>query len=269
MDTDASIQNQTAVATGMFAPAMDRRVTRRGRILSGLSIDERERLQRHEELVAMPRDRVLWDSGERVDRVFFPVDCIVALMLELGDGKTVEVATVGNEGLVGLTALLGEARTPHRALVVRAGCAHRIPARVVELELSRGGEMQGQLLRYAQALVVETSYIAACNRHHAIHQQVCRLLLSRADRSRSSMLDLTHEALARSLGVRREGVTQTLGQLERAGLIRGSRGRIVVLDRAGLEGEACECYRAVRAAFENLRVCPHYAGTEPALRTGS
>ncbi|MBI5275081.1 MAG: Crp/Fnr family transcriptional regulator [Burkholderiales bacterium] len=221
-------------------------------LLAALPGAEFERLQAHLELVDMPLGKVLSESGGRMQHVYFPTNCIVSLLYVLADGASAEIGVVGNEGIVGISLFMGGETTPSRAVVRSAGHALRLQsARLVE-EFSRGGATMRLLLRYTQSLITQMTQTAVCNRHHSVEQQLCRALLLSLDRMSGSSLKMTQELIASMLGVRREGVTEAAGNLQRAGYIRYSRGHIDVLNRAGLEGAVCECYSVVKVEYERL-----------------
>jgi CRP-like cAMP-binding protein len=159
---------------------------------------------------------------------------------------------VGNEGLVGVALFMGGETTPSRAVVQSAGFAYRLAGARLKEEFGRNGSMQHLMLRYTQALLTQMAQTAVCNRHHSVDQQLCRWLLLSLDRLLSNELTMTQELIANMLGVRREGVTQAAGNLQSAGLIKYSRGRITVIDRPGLEQRVCECYEVVKKEFERL-----------------
>jgi CRP-like cAMP-binding protein len=195
----------------------------------------------------------LYEAGAELSHVYFPVTAVVSLVSSLQDGASAEVAVVGREGVVGVCAFMGGVMALSGAVVQRAGIARRIGAREIA-ELARDSEplMQG-LLRYTQALFTDMAQTSACNRHHALRQQLCRWLLQHLDRQEGNEMRFTQERIADMLGVRREGVTEAALDLRRAGLIEYGRGRIQVLDRCGLERHSCECYGVVRRAYEPLR----------------
>ncbi|MDQ6645760.1 MAG: Crp/Fnr family transcriptional regulator, partial [Pseudomonadota bacterium] len=170
--------------------------------------------------------------------VYFPIDCIVSLQTVLSDGSSDEIAMVGHEGVVGIAVIMGKDCAPSRALVRRTGHAWRIKAERIRHEFQRIDQLQLALLRYSQDLLTQIAQTAVCNRHHTLHQQLCRWLLMTLDRLPSNELTMTQEQIANMLGVRREGVTEAAGKLQRAGAIRYSRGRIDVLDRHKLEESA-------------------------------
>jgi CRP-like cAMP-binding protein len=222
------------------------------RLLAVLPAIERERVYPGLELVSMPLGTVLYESGSKLDHVYFPADSIVSLLYVMADGASAEIAVVGNDGMVGVALFMGGETTPSRAVVQSAGVAYRLSGSAVKDEFRRGGAMQHLLLRYTQALLTQMAQTAVCNRHHSVDQQLCRWLLLSLDRLSSNELKMTQELIANMLGVRREGVTEAAGKLQAAGVIRYSRGRITVLDRAALEAHACECYRVVKQESDRL-----------------
>jgi CRP-like cAMP-binding protein len=221
-------------------------------LLAALPAGEFDRLSPHLEAVTMPLGHVLYESGGRLDHVFFPTTCIVSHMYLLRDGASAEFAVVGNEGIVGTSIFMGGETTPSRAVVRGAGHGLRLKANLLKAEFDRGGPALRLLLRYTQALMTQMTQTAVCNRHHSVEQQLCRTLLLTLDRTSGPGLVLTQELIASLLGVRREGVTEAAGNLQRSGLIRYSRGRIEVLDRAGLERSVCECYGCVKGESDRL-----------------
>jgi CRP-like cAMP-binding protein len=168
------------------------------------------------------------------------------------NGQAGEIAVVGNEGVVGVSMFMGGETTPSRAVVQAAGSAWRLPLNVLRKEFDRGGDFQHLLLRYTQALITQMSQTAVCNRHHSVDQQLCRWLLMSLDRLGADELVMTQELIANMLGVRREGVTEAAGKLQKAGVIRYARGRIALLDRGKLEASVCECYALVKTEYERL-----------------
>jgi len=226
--------------------------TTQNRLLAAFPAAEYDRLAPHLELVPMPLGHVLCESGGQLQHVYFPTTCIVSLLYVLKDGASAEIAVVGNEGLVGISVFMGGDTTPSRAVVRSGGYGYRLRAHLLQEEFSRAGPVLRSLLRYTQALITQMTQTAVCNRHHSVEQQLCRALLLSLDRLSSNSLTMTQELIANMLGVRREGVTEAAGNLQRAGLIRYSRGHIDVLDRAGLEEAVCECYGVVKLEFDRL-----------------
>lgn len=187
-----------------------------------------------------------------MSHVYFPLDCIVSLLCVMEDGASTEIAVVGHEGVVGVSLFMGGETTPSRAIVQSAGEAFRLKGHLLKNEFYRAGAMQRMLLRYTQALLTQMAQTAVCNRHHSLDQQLCRWLLLSLDRLSSNELFMTQELIANMLGVRREGVTESAGKLQRAGLIQYRRGRITVIDRPGLEARVCECYMVVKDEYDRL-----------------
>lgn len=232
-------------------------------LLAALSPAERERLIPHLKLVPMPLGRVLYESGDVMRHVYFPTDCIVSLLYVMENGASAEISIVGNEGLIGIALFMGGETTPSRAIVQSAGHAYRLIGRELKEEFHRNGQMQLLLLRYTQALITQMAQTAVCNRHHSVDQQLCRWLLLSLDRLSSNKLTMTQELIANMLGVRREGVTEAAGKLQKLGVIRYSRGQITVLDRKKMEQLCCECYEVVRKETDRLSIRPRPAGGVP------
>ncbi len=222
------------------------------RLLAVLPAGDLERIESYLDFVPLGAGDVLYQSGSRMRHVYFPTTSIVSLLHTMANGASVEIALVGNEGVAGAALCMGDETTACRAVVSSAGGAYRLASRVIKQEFARGGTMQQLLLRYSQALITQMGQTAACNRHHALEQQLCRRLLLNLDRLSSNEFAMTHQSIANMLGVRREGVTEAAGKLQTAGLIRYTRGRITILDRGGLEGRTCECYAAVKRENDRL-----------------
>lgn len=221
-------------------------------LLAALPAEDYARLLPQLELVPMPLGKVLYESGSELHHVYFPTTAIVSLLYVMLDGASAEIAVVGNEGIIGVALFMGGETMPNRAVVQSAGYAYRLKGRSLKQEFNRSGELQHLLLRYTQALLTQMSQTAVCNRHHSLDQQLCRWLLLSLDRLSSNELVMTQELIANMLGVRREGVTEAAGNLQRANLIEYHRGHITVLDRAGLEVRSCECYAVVKTEFDPL-----------------
>ncbi|HXC39957.1 MAG TPA: Crp/Fnr family transcriptional regulator [Burkholderiales bacterium] len=221
-------------------------------LLAALPADDFERLAPHLELATLKLGDALYESGERLQHVYFPTTSIVSLLYVMEDGSSAEIAIVGNEGILGISLFMGGESTPSRAVVQSAGQAYRLKAHLLKQEFNRAGPVLHLLLRYTQALITQMAQTAVCNRHHSVEQQLCRWLLLSLDRLSSNELAMTQELIANMLGVRREGVTEAAGNLQRANMIRYSRGRITVLDRPGLEQHVCECYAVVKKEFDRL-----------------
>jgi CRP-like cAMP-binding protein len=224
----------------------------KNRLLAALPEEVYKRLHPHLDNVPLSLGQVIYESGEQLDHIYFPTTCIVSLLYTMENGTSAEIGVVGNEGVVGIALFMGGETTPNRAVVQSAGLSLKLRLGVLKEEFRRGGSFQQILLRYTQALITQMSQTAVCNRLHTVDQQLCRWLLLSHDRLDSDELTMTQELIANMLGVRREGVTVAAGRLQAAGLIQYHRGHITILDRAGLEARACECYQVVRDEFKRL-----------------
>ncbi len=182
--------------------------------------------------------------------VYFPHDAVISLLWKFGDGATVEVGVVGNEGMVGVHALMGVSHQPNQALVQHSGICSRVPSEVVVEEFARGEMFQQLVLRYVHAFITQISQAAACNRRHSVYQRLARWLLQMDERIEVGETQLTQEFLSRMLGARRAGVNEALQRLRDEGLVQTRRGGITILDRRRLERAACECYSFMRQEFE-------------------
>ena len=225
---------------------------RQNHLLAALPPEEYALILPDLELVPMPLGEGLSEPGVEMRHVYFPTTAIVSLLYVMADGASAEIAVVGNEGIVGVSLFMGGESTTSWAVVQSAGHAYRLRGQLLKDQFFRAGPMQRLLLRYTQALLTQMAQTAVCNRHHSVDQQLCRWLLLSMDRLPSNELVMTQELIANMLGVRREGVTEAAGALQRAGLIQYSRGKITVVDRPGLEKRVCECYAVVRKEFERL-----------------
>jgi CRP-like cAMP-binding protein len=203
--------------------------------------------------VDLPLGRVLHEAGAVQGHAWFPTTAIVSLIFVLADGGTSELAVVGNDGVVGTSSFMGGGSAPSRAVVCSAGRGFRVSARFIQDEFDWQSPVTHLLLLYTQALMTQMAQTTVCNRYHSLDQQLCRWLLLSLDRARGNELVMTQELIATMLGVRREGVTEAALKLQRAGIIRYTRGHITVLDRAGLERRSCECYAVVRNECDRLQ----------------
>lgn len=224
-------------------------------LLAGLPDDDYRRLRDHLQVCELQPGDVLHESRAAITHVHFPHDAVVVLTQPLRDGRAVAVAMVGREGVIGVGALLGDA-TLMRAQVQSAGTSSRIEIAPLRDALSPAGPLDGMLRRFTQALFGQISQAAVCHRHHSLEQQLCRWLLMTADRLSDNFLHMTHEGIAGLLGVRREGVTEAAGRLQQLGIIEYARGKIMILNRRGLEAHACECYRVIRQETDRLLPAP-------------
>jgi len=221
-------------------------------LLAALLDADFDRLAPHLELIPMLLGDVLYESGGKLQHVYFPTTSIISLHYVLEDGGSSEIAGVGNEGVLGISLFMGGNTTPSRAVVQTGGHGYRLSSRILMEEFNRAGPVLRLLLRYTQALITQMSQTAVCNRHHSVDQQLCRWLLLTLDRLPSNELTMAQELIASMLGVRREGVTEAAGRLQNGGFIRYRRGQITVVDRDGLEGVVCECYAVVKKEFARL-----------------
>lgn len=225
---------------------------RQNHIIASLPAADFGRLFEHLELTRMHLGQVLGESGGQMHHIYFPTTAIVSSLSVLENGASAGFSVIGNEGVVGASLFMGGEATHSRSVVHGAGYAYRIKKRIILDEFNRAGPMQRLLLRHVQSVLTQIAQTAVCNRHHSVEQQLCRCLLMRLDRSTSSKLVLTQELIASVLGVRREGVTEAAGRLQRAGLIEYRRGHITILDRAGIEERVCECYAVVKKESDRL-----------------
>lgn len=221
-------------------------------LLGLLPEEELSRLLPDLERVTLTLGESLSESGRHMSHVYFPLDSIVSLLCVMENGASTEIAVVGHEGVVGVALFMGGETTPSRAIVQSAGSAYRLKGQLLKNEFYRAGPMQRLLLRYTQALLTQMAQTAVCNRHHSVDQQLCRWLLLSLDRLPGDKLVMTQELIANMLGVRREGVTEAAGKLQKAGLISYNREHITVIDRRGLEARVCECYAVVKNEYDRL-----------------
>jgi CRP-like cAMP-binding protein len=221
-------------------------------LLAALQTEEFERLASHLELVSMPIGKMLYEPNEQLQHAYFPTTCIVSLHYVTESGASAETAGVGNEGMIGVSLFMGGNTTSSSAVVQTAGNAYRLERHLLKQEFDRAGALQRLLLRYTQALMTQMTQTSVCNRHHSVEQQLCRWLLLTLDRLPTNELVMTQELVASMLGVRREGITEAAGNLQRAGYISYRRGHISVLNRSGLEAHTCECYAIVKKEMKRL-----------------
>jgi CRP-like cAMP-binding protein len=225
-------------------------------LLSALSRKTFDRLTRHLDRLTLAQRHPVSEPGAPIEYVYFPVSCVVSLVAVMADEKEAEVATVGREGLVGMSVFWGVGTMPMRAFVQVPGDAYRVGAAAFRAEAAPGGELAGLLLRYTQALFHQVARSAACNQSHSVAKRCARWLLMSHDRAGREQFELTQEFLGQMLGVRRAGIGEAAGALQKAGHIKYARGRITVVDRAGLESASCECYRAIRDEYLRLVGAP-------------
>lgn len=221
-------------------------------LIAALPQDCRGRLRPYLELVGLPLGKVLFEAGDVEHHVYFPTNGIVSLLYTMSSGASAEISVVGKEGVVGVAAFMGGDSTTSRAIVQSTGSAFRLARQYLLDEFARHGEFLNLMLRYTQSLITQMAQTAVCNRHHTIDQQLCRWLLLSLDRLPGNELRMTQELIANMLGVRREGVTEAAGKLDRLGAIQYKRGLIRVLNRSLLESRSCECYQVVKKESDRL-----------------
>jgi len=222
-------------------------------LLAALPQAEFRQLAPHLERCPMRLGETLYRPGERLQHAHFPTTAIVSMLYVMESGASAEIASVGNEGVLGISLFMGGNTTPSSAVVQTAGISYRLKADLLQEEFNRLGNTHHLLLRYTQALAVQIGQTASCNRHHSIEQQLCRWLLSTIDRLPSREVVMTQELVAGILGVRRESITAAAAKLQRAGVLSYRRGHITVVERVGLEAVVCECYTVVKHAYSRLR----------------
>ncbi|MEL7078307.1 MAG: Crp/Fnr family transcriptional regulator [Cyanobacteria bacterium J06582_2] len=213
------------------------------RLIRALPDDEYRRLEPYLTSVSLAAGTVFYEASEEIETIYFPNTALISLVNTLENGATTEIALVGGTGVVGLPVILGSGYSQQRAIVQVKDSSLKISAKVLKQEFDRGGELQRILHRYTETRLSETAQLASCNRHHTIEERLARWLLTVQDLIQAEELPLTQEFIDNMLGCRRSGVTLAAGALQKAGLIRYSRGKINILDRQNLEDVACECYR--------------------------
>ncbi len=221
-------------------------------LLASLPDAEFERVQSHLKLVTLKLGQVLYESGDKLDHVYFPTTAIISLLYIMESGSTAEIGIVGNDGILGIALFMGGDTTPNRAVIQSAGEALKMNSKDLMAEFTLGGSFHNLLLRYTQALITQISQTAVCNRLHSVDQQFCRWLLLSHDRLNSDKLVMTHDLISNMLGVRREGVTMAARKLAAKKLTKNVRGTITILDRRGLEEAVCECNDVVNNEYNRL-----------------
>ena len=225
---------------------------RQNRLLAALPAADLDAMAPHLVLVSLKVGDMLYGPDEQLQHAYFPTTAVVSLHYVTASGASCEVAGVGNEGVVGVSLIMGGETTISSAVVQAAGHAFRLKRHLLKQEFERGAALRRLLLLYTQALMTQVSQAAICTRHHSVDQHMCSWLLLTLDRLPSTELLMTQEQLAGTFGVRRESITAAAGKLQRAGLISCRRGHILVLNRAGLESGACECYSVIKQEISRL-----------------
>jgi CRP-like cAMP-binding protein len=237
---------------GRETTAMPEQVQRTNRLLSLLSDQDYEQLRPHLSHVTLEYKKSLYEAFRPIEQVYFPIDGVASLVITALDGASAEVGTVGSEGLVGLPICFGDNDAPSSMYVQVPGTALQMDAAVFRAEFKRSRTLSTVVLRYAHALFNQVAQSAACGQLHNVEPRCCRWLLMTRDRMPSDDFLLTHEFLGMMLGVRRTTVTEVMGALQKAGLIRYRRGHVTVLDSQSLRHRACECYEVSKRAFDRL-----------------
>lgn len=228
-------------------------------LLAALPDSAKMRIFPQLKLVEMNLGDVIYESGQPIESVYFPTNCIISLLYVMLNGASAEISVVGNEGMAGVAVFMGGVSTPSRTIVQSRGHAYRMPSAELREEFNSHAEVRVLMLRYTQGLITQMAQTAVCNRHHSIDQQLCRWLLLSLDRLPDNQLTMTQELIANMLGVRREGVTEAAGKLQKLGVIEYHRGHITVTDRPQLEALCCECYAVVKRETDRLasHTAPH------------
>lgn len=245
------IRDYGATARPALSFAISPSGARQNELLAALPAQELAALLPELELVTLPVGKELFECGACMEYVYFPTSAIISLLYVMENGATTEIAVAGREGVVGVSLFAGE-RAMCSAMVQAAGYGYRMSARHLRSAFHQGGALPALLMRYNTALFAQMAQNAVGGRHSSIEQKLCRWLLERLDRSADNVLKVTQEMIAIMLGVRRESITAAAGKLQEEGLIAYRRGTITVLDRAGLELYAGECYKVAKTEYDRL-----------------
>lgn len=221
-------------------------------ILAALPSADLASISQYLQLLVLQVGKMLYEPSQEAHYAYFPTDCLISLHHVLESGRTAETASVGNEGMVGIALFMGGDSMPSSAVVQTTGYAYQLQSHVLKQEFKCNIALQRLLLRYTQVLLTQISLTAVCNRHHSLQQQLCRWLLLTLDRLPSNEITMTQELVAGILGVRREGITEAAGYLQREGLISYRRGHIKVINRTVLETHVCECYGVLKKELSRL-----------------
>ena len=241
-------------------------VHQQNHLLAALPASVRKRFFSCLKLVELELGEVIYESGQPLEFVYFPTNCIISLLYLMLDVTCAEISVVGYEGMVGVAVFMGGESTPSRAVVQSKGCAYRMSSLELQREFNSDVDIRVLMLRFTQTLINQMSQTAVCNRRHSIDQQLCRWLLMFLDRHSSNCLKITQEVIANMLSVRRESVTEAAGKLQKLGVIEYHRGQITVIDRQKLEALCCECYAVVKRETDRLSSC---SNTSEATCSGS
>ena len=234
-------------------PELQKNFTLGNKLLAALPANEYERLSPHLESVHLPKGKIIYHAGDEVRNAYFINEGQASLLSITREGATIEVAMVGNEGMIGIPSILRSHRMPYEVMVqLPVKTALRVRAGVIREEFNRCGKLQDLLLRYTQVLLSQITQSAVCNRFHSSEQRLARWLLISNDIAKSGTFFLTHEFLSHMLGTTRTGVTMAAGALQHKDLIRYSRGKMTILDRDGLEDASCECYEVIKEELDTF-----------------
>jgi len=242
----------TLTTNGKEALKTNGKEARGNYLLAALPSQAYDRLSPHLEKITFGLGEVVYESGARMQYVYFPTTSHISLLYTMIDGSTAEMGLVGKEGVVGIALFMGGETAPNRAMVQGGGVAFRMKSKAMLDEFKRGGEFQQLLLRYTQALITQISQTAVCNRLHSVEQHLCRWLLMTHDLAQSDELQMTHEFISNILGVRREGVTMAARRLRDMKMISYVRGHITIVSRKQLLAHVCECYQVVKDEHSRL-----------------
>jgi CRP-like cAMP-binding protein len=249
-----SHNRNTSISTAGNEPASPESRARANAILSRLSHDELKTLLPKFKLVPLKLGEILYEPGDRIDYVYYPLAGIISLLATFEDGTTVEAGLTGNEGMMGFACVLGADTTPHQALVQTTGEALRMTSTDLRAEVEHGGPFLAAMLIYTNMMFVQVAQTAACNRIHTLEQRLARWLLLTDDRVATHQLELTQDFISRMLGVRRAGVTVAANELRQRGIIEYRRGNVIVRDRKGLEQTSCVCYELVKQEYDRYLI---------------
>ena len=221
-------------------------------LLSALAAGKNDALLSQLVLVDLKQRQVIYEVGDDIEFVYFPEDTVASLLATMSDGASIEVGMIGFEGIVGASALLGDAPSGQHVVIQLSGKAYRLKASLCKAAFDEDPKFRAYILRFVDAFLNHSGQTSACNRLHSVEQRSARWLLMSSDRKQSDTLPLTQEYLAAMIGVRRSGVTEAAGELQRSGLITYNHGHIKIIDSKGLQKSACECYVQDRDRFRKL-----------------
>jgi CRP-like cAMP-binding protein len=241
--------------------------TFKNRLLARFSRDDLARFFAELEFVALPCKQIIYEAGDRIEHVYFLEEGVASLLTTMANGATIEVGMIGREGMVGIAALLGAEESAQRVIIQVPAAGHRIAVALCRAAFDGSAAVRREMLGYSDVLFNLSAQTAACNSLHTVDQRCARWLLISSDRIHCDSVPITHEFLSSMLGVRRVGVTLTIGNLEGAGLVRSERGQLTIIDRRALEGAACECYRIDRLRFDRLH--SGVGGADPQAEAGA